>query len=234
MSTSMTICLVIFAQMIIGFIVGKTPMPLTALTAMLLLVVTGCLDSSAMLSCIGNTTVITITSMFVIAAGLNRTQMVKKVSGLVQKISGDSFSKGLLCYCIVTAMLAQVLPSAILVFSITYPLVSDFCKRMSVSTSKAIFSIGLVATSTVSIIPFGTGATFYINANTLMETYGITDYTVGMPKLVEATNGYSLVEAENDIWYDIVRGYGLRRSLFRRKGYFHGTKKKKTSTRRNG
>ena len=38
-----------------------------------------------------------------------------------------------------------------------------------------------------------------------------------MPKLVEATNGYSLVEAENDIWYDIVRGYGLRRSLFHRK-----------------
>lgn len=95
MSTSMTICLVIFALMIIGFIVGKTPMPLTALTAMLLLVITGCLDSSAMLSCIGNTTVITITSMFVIAAGLNRTQMVKKVSGLVQKISGDSFFQGI-------------------------------------------------------------------------------------------------------------------------------------------
>lgn len=57
---------------------------------------------------------------------------------------------------------------------------------------------------------------------------------MAVPKLVEATNGYSLVEAENDIWYDIVRGYGLRRSLFRRKGYFHGTKKQKTSTRRNG
>lgn len=57
---------------------------------------------------------------------------------------------------------------------------------------------------------------------------------IRVPKLVEATNGYSLVEAENDIWYDIVRGYGLRRSLFRRKGYFHGTKKQKTSTRRNG
>ena len=53
-------------------------------------------------------------------------------------------------------------------------------------------------------------------------------------KLVEATNEPSLVEAENDIWYDIVRGYGLRRSLFRRKGHFYGTKKQKTSTRRNG
>ena len=38
---------------------------------------------------------------------------------------------------------------------------------------------------------------------------------IRVTKLVEATNGYSLVEAENDIWYDIVRGYGLRRSLFR-------------------
>ena len=180
MSTSITICLVIFALMIVGFIAGKTPMPLTALTAMLLLVITGCLDTNSMLSCIGNTTVITIASMFVIAAGLNRTQMVKKVSGLVQKISGDSFSKGLLCYCIVTAMLAQVLPSAILVFSIAYPLVIGFCKRMSVSPSKAIFSVALVATCTVSIVPFGTGATFYINANTLMETYGITGYSMGM------------------------------------------------------
>ena len=41
---------------------------------------------------------------------------------------------------------------------------------------------------------------------------------VRMTKLVEATNGHSLVEAENAICYDIVRGYGLRRSLFGRRG----------------
>ena len=29
---------------------------------------------------------------------------------------------------------------------------------------------------------------------------------MGMTKLVEATNGYSLVEAENNIWYDIAKG----------------------------
>ena len=53
-------------------------------------------------------------------------------------------------------------------------------------------------------------------------------------KLVEATNGHSLVEAENAICYDIVRGYGLRRSLFwRRRVFFHGTKKQKTSVYRN-
>lgn len=57
---------------------------------------------------------------------------------------------------------------------------------------------------------------------------------VGVTKLVEATNGHSLVEAENAICYDIVRGYGLRRSLFwRRRVFFHGTKKQKTSVYRN-
>ena len=29
-----------------------------------------------------------------------------------------------------------------------------------------------------------------------------------MPKLVEAKKGHSLVEVENDIWYEIVSGYG--------------------------
>jgi hypothetical protein len=40
------------------------------------------------------------------------------------------------------------------------------------------------------------------------------DAGIRMSKLVEATNGYSLVEAKNDIWYDIASGYGFCRSLF--------------------
>ena len=56
-----------------------------------------------------------------------------------------------------------------------------------------------------------------------------------MTKLVEATNGHSLVEAENAICYDIVRDYGLRRSLFCERGISsHGTKKQKTSVHGNG
>lgn len=37
---------------------------------------------------------------------------------------------------------------------------------------------------------------------------------IRVTKLVEATNGYFLVEAENEIWYDIASGYGFCRSLF--------------------
>ena len=49
-----------------------------------------------------------------------------------------------------------------------------------------------------------------LDINTILQGEG----GKGVPKLVEATNGYFLVEAENDIWYDIVRGYGIRRSRF--------------------
>ena len=37
---------------------------------------------------------------------------------------------------------------------------------------------------------------------------------VAVTKLVEATNGHFLVEAENEIWYDIASGYGFCRSPF--------------------
>ena len=79
------------------------------------------------------------------------------------------------------------------------------------------------------------GCLYFFMPQTLFDQQGVFAHAdeqggMGMTKLVEATNGYSLVEAENDVWYDIVRGYGLRRSLFRRKEYFYGTKKQKTST----
>lgn len=52
------------------------------------------------------------------------------------------------------------------------------------------------------------GHRFYIHA--VLERHR----RESVSKLVEATNGYSLVEAKNDIWYDIASGYGFCRSLF--------------------
>lgn len=72
------------------------------------------------------------------------------------------------------------MPSAILIFSICFPLVADFCKKMNVNPSKAMFSIGLISISCVAALPIGAGASSYITSNMLMETYGITGYQFGM------------------------------------------------------
>lgn len=180
MQVTTIICLVIFVLAILSYILNKIPMALTSLVAMFLLIVTGCIDPNVALGNFANSSAIIMVSMFVIGAGLNRTQMVHKVSNLVYKVSGGSFTKGLLGYVLVTALIAQVVPSAILIFSICFPLVLDFCKKMNVSPSKAMFSIGIVSISCIGILPIGSGATAYITYNTLFETYGVTQYAFKM------------------------------------------------------
>ena len=79
-------------------------------------VITGCLEPKAALSCFSNSSVIIMGSMFIVAGGLSRTQMVHRVTNLAYKVSGGSFQKGMILYCLVTLAIAQVAPSAILIF----------------------------------------------------------------------------------------------------------------------
>ena len=181
MSVQSTVCLVVFILAVISYILNKIPMAMTSLTAMFLLIVTGCIDPAVALGNFANSSAIIMASMFVIAAGLNRTQMVHKISNLVYKVSGGSFTKGMIGYVLVTALIAQVVPSAILIFSICYPLVADYCKKLGISPSKAMFSIGLIPITCVALLPIGQGAAAYITNNTLLETYGAApEFRFGM------------------------------------------------------
>lgn len=174
MPTQTMICLIVFCITLVLYISNKFPLALVSMTAMGVYVITGCLEPQAALSCFSNSSVIIMGSMFIVAGGLNRTQMVHRVTDLAFKISGGNFQKGMILYCLVTLAIAQVAPSAILIFSICYPLVSDFCRKNGQSPSKAMFSIVLICICTVTSLPIGSGATDYITANGLWETYGIT------------------------------------------------------------
>ena len=88
-----TICLLVFLFMVISFSMNKIPMALTSMIGMLVLVISGCVDSKTALGNIGSNTVITMIAMFVIAAGLNRTQMVHHLSKMVYKVTKGSFTK---------------------------------------------------------------------------------------------------------------------------------------------
>lgn len=191
--TQTTICLIIFVITIALYLSNKLPLALTSLTSMFLLIVTGCIDSATALSGFSNSTTIIMVSMFVVGAGLNRTQMVHKISNLVYKVSGGSFTKGLLGYCLVTIAIAQVMPSAVLIYTISYPLAADFCRKMGLSPSKAMFSIGLLSIVWVLAAPIGAGATTYITYNTLFATYGVTGVEFKMFDMFIARLPYIIV-----------------------------------------
>lgn len=178
--TQATICLIIFVATLVCYMTNKLPLGLVSMTSLFVLCVTGCLTPQQALSGFANTSTIIMGSMFIVAAGLNRTQMVRKVSNLIYKVSGGSFTKGMASYCLITLLIAQIAPSAILIFTICYPLVSDFCRKMNVSPSKGLFSICLICIATVTSLPIASGATMFLIRNSILESYGITQYSVGV------------------------------------------------------
>ena len=174
--TQSTICLIIFFITIALYMSNKFPLALVSLTSLAAMTVTGCLTPEEALSNFANESVIIMGSMMVIAAGLSRTQMLHKVTNLVYKVSGGSFTKGMLGYCLVTFVIAQVMPSSIVVFTICTPLVADFCRKAGKSPAAGLFSVCLVAITSVAALPIGIGAATYVSINSQMAAYGFVGY----------------------------------------------------------
>ncbi len=177
MDAQLIICLVIFALTIASFLWGKISMAVTALIAMILLMLTGCITASEALAGFSNSNTIIMASMFVISAGFSKTQMVTRLSKLVARVSKGSFTKVLAGYVLVTCLIAQIVPSAMAVFSIVFPLAVGVCREMEVSPSKMMFSIGIVAIATVTTLPFGAGAAYPAQYNGIFASLGVTEYS---------------------------------------------------------
>ena len=165
-----TICLMIFVFMIVIFFIKKIPMSFSAMLVILLLVFTGCVEPKDALSSFASNTVITMASMFVVAAGLTRTQMINKISSLLYKVTEGSFTKVLATYVLITCLLGQFVPSIVALFALVYPLVQNMCDRMKISPSKMMFPVAIASVSTAFIIePIGPYAAWYVTQNGYLE-----------------------------------------------------------------
>mgnify|MGYP004518498179 CR=1 FL=1 len=178
--TQSTICLIIFAITIVCYVSNKWPLALVSLTSMIAMTLFGCLTPQDALGNFANSSVIIMGAMMVIAAGLNRTQMIHKVTNLVYKVSGGSFTKGMLGYCLVTFAMAQVMPSSIVVFTICAPLVADFCRKSGKSPAAGLFSVCLISITSVCAMPVGSGAANYMMVNSQLEAFGFSGYEAHM------------------------------------------------------
>lgn len=173
--SQVTICMLIFLLMVILFFTNKMPMWCSALVVMMLLVLTGCIEGKDAIATFGSSTVITMASMYVVAAGLSRTQMINKISKALLKVTNGSFTKVLASYVIATCILGQFVPSIVATFAMVYPLVENVCKQMKISPSKMVYPIAIAAVSTsFIIIPIGPYAADYVMYNGYLESYGWT------------------------------------------------------------
>ena len=178
---SMVICLIIFAVMIILFFNRKIPMAFTSMGVIVALYVAGCVDKATVFAGFGNNNVLTMAGMFIVAAGLSRTQMVNNITKLLYRVNNGSFTRVLACYILVIFLLGQFVPSLPAMFAMVYPLVISMCKQLKCSPSKMMYPIAVTVVSTSFVIePIGPYAAWFVTQNGYLESYGWTGSPLSM------------------------------------------------------
>lgn len=182
----LTICLIICVLTMASYIWGKLPMGLTAMLSMVAFIVTGCLKASTAAAYFGNANGIMIVAMFIVAAGFNRTQFVKKCAASVNKIAKGSLTRVMLGYVLIAALLSQFIQSSVIVFGIMAPLMMASCDELGINPSKALFPMAIVSIATVSALPLGAGATQFAELNGYLQANDYTTYVVGLTDPMKA------------------------------------------------
>ena len=182
----LVICLIICVLTMVSYIIGKWPMGLTALVSMLAFVLTGCLDPATAAGYFGNANGLMMMSMFVVAAGFNRTQFVRKVAASVNRIAKGSLTRVMFGYILITMLLSQFIQSSVIVYGIMAPMLIATCEEMNISPSKVLFPIAIACISTVSVLPLGAGATVFAEMNGYLEANAYTTYTVALTDCMKA------------------------------------------------
>ncbi|NCC44110.1 MAG: hypothetical protein EOM18_11145 [Clostridia bacterium] len=182
----LVICLIICALTIISYAWGKLKMGTTAILSMVAFVITGCIDPATAVGNFANTNAVMMLSMFVVAAGFNRTRFVKNCASSVNKIARGSLTMVMFGYILITVILSQFIQSSMVVFGIMAPMLAASCEELKIKPSKVMFPLMIVCISTISVLPLGSGATQFAELNGYLEANAYTDYIIALTDPMKA------------------------------------------------
>lgn len=180
MNTQLIICLIIFLLTVIGYCSGIYSLATVAITSMMALVLSGCLTVSDALAYFSNANVIMIAGMCIVAAGFNRTSFCLSIADGISNLAKGSLNKMMLGYVLIGVLLSQFIQSPVVVFGIIAPMLAASAESMNVRPSKVMFPVGIATIATCCTIPLGAGATVAAELNAYLESYGYTEFMVGM------------------------------------------------------
>jgi len=184
--SQLTVCLIIFAFTIVGYCSGKLSLATVSLTSLIALILTGCLKPNEGLAYFSNNNVIMIAGMCVVAAGFNRTSFCMALADRISGVSRGSLNKMMLGYVLLGMLLSQFIQSPVAVFGIVAPMLMASAESMGIKASKVMFPLGVATIVTCCTLPLGAGATVAAELNGYLESYGYTDYVVGIMDSMKA------------------------------------------------
>lgn len=178
--SQLTICLIIFAVMVIGFCSGKYSLATVSLVSMMALVLTGCLAAKDGLAYFSNNNVVMIGGMCVVAAGFNRTRFCTNVADRISHVAKGNLNKLMFGYVLIGMLLSQFIQSPVVAMGIVAPMLMASAESMGIKSSKVMFPLGVVTVVTCCTFPVGAGATVAAELNGYLESYGYLDHMVGI------------------------------------------------------
>ena len=173
MSTQVYLSLGVFALVLVGFLTQKFPMGLVAITGMVLMVITGCLEPSAALAQFGTSNVVLIGSLFVVSGAFTKTTYIGKIASWIAQKCRGKMTAVIAGYSLLLVFLGQFISSASGRFAMVMPLAIASCKALKQSPSRIVYPLAIVAMSTSGLIPT-------TSAITICETYRAMFAAAGM------------------------------------------------------
>lgn len=182
-SAQFQICLLIFAVTVFLYIFGskfKISLAAASMLCMFSLVLTGVTAPKEALGYIGNSTVLMVTGMMLIAGGFQRTQFCTKLALNIAKLAKGNMTAMMFGYCVLSMLLSQLIQSPLVAFGVCAPLMIATGEAMGIGPNKLMFPLGITAISTCCTLPIGAGATVATELNGYLESYGYTDYSFAL------------------------------------------------------
>jgi len=170
------ITLIILGLTMVAFVTGKFSFPVISMSIILSLILTNVLTPAEAFSGFVNTNVVMVAAMFVVGAGLTKTNLLDKIQSLVVKYK-DNHSLTIFIGCLASAVLA-IITSGPAAMAIMIPLLVAIASETGISRSKLLFPGAALANIAVGMTFLGQGAANLTWNEVMLNAGGQIPFTI--------------------------------------------------------
>lgn len=165
--------LVLIALVFFGFIRERLPPDVVALTAVGLLLATGILNTSDVLSVFSNSAPLTIAAMFVLSAGLERTGVIDGLGRYITKSAASSPTLALALMMISVMVVSAFINNTPVVVILT-PVVISLARALNLTPSKLLIPLSFASIFGGTTTLIGTSTNILVNG--VAQDYGLKPF----------------------------------------------------------
>lgn len=169
---SMYIIIGVMILFVIMMLSGKFSLTLTGITCISILVLSGAITFQEAFAGFVDKNVIMLVGMFGLAGLLGRTDLVRGIQKKILSAKGNSDFKIAFLMFVVTALLAQLVPSQTGIITIMMVFLTAMGTDGEVTVSRMLLPVTFLATLWLNRLPFGSGLSAHLMWNGLMESVG--------------------------------------------------------------